>query len=67
MHRLDSLWRRLRALEPTPPRITAWPPKEGSFTFWLWDSIGRPGERRSYWQMYQESAEQFWKDQNGKT
>jgi hypothetical protein len=66
MGRFESLYRRLRRLEPIAPRIHPWPPKEGTFSYCLWDAIGKPEERRSYWSMYQERAEAFWKDQNGK-
>jgi len=56
--RFSSLLRRLRALEPASAR--PWPPTEDSFSYWLWDALGRPCERRSYADMYLDRAKQFW-------
>jgi hypothetical protein len=58
--RFSSLLRRLRVLEPASARQRPWPPTEGSFSYWLWDALGRPCERRSYVDMYLDRAKQFW-------
>ena len=61
---IRSLKRRLEKLEQRlVSREGPWPPVPGSMTFWIWDAIGRPGERRGYWSMYEDVARQFWKDQ----
>jgi len=61
--RFENLQKRIvsleqRAIQALPP----WPPKEGSFTHHLWDSLGRFGERRGFMEMYQERAANFWRD-----
>ncbi len=56
-HRLEKLEHRLIS------RVGPWPPEEGSITYWLWRACGQPGERQSYWSMYQQRAKEFWKDQ----
>ena len=52
---------RLEALEALLfSEKSPWPPASGSLSFWLWDAIGRPGERRAYLDMYLASATKFW-------
>lgn len=55
--RLDRLEKAIFCTMPGP-----WPPAEGSFGFWLWIALGKPQERRSFTDMYQERAKQFWRD-----
>lgn len=56
--RLDRLEQAIVDSMPGP-----WPPTEGSFGFLLWDSIGRPLERRGYMDMYLQSAKNFYEEQ----
>jgi hypothetical protein len=66
MSRFSYLLNRLQRLEPTPARITPWPPAAHTFTYQLWVACGKPEERQSYWQMYAQMAKDCWKDQNDK-
>lgn len=60
---IRALRRRLEALESRIiKRSGPWPPAEGSFSYWLWTALGKPQERRSFTDMYQERAKQFWRD-----
>ena len=64
---IRALRRRLEALEShIIKRSGPWPPAEGSFSYWLWDAIGRPGERRGFVDMYMQRAADFWKEQHDK-
>jgi hypothetical protein len=65
--RFSSLLRRLRALEPASARPRPWPPTEGSFSYWLWDALGRLGERRSYADMYLDFGIMFLKRRGGQS
>ena len=65
--KFDSLKNRIAALEnriieALPP----WPPTEGSFSYCLWQKLGKPGERHGFMEMYKQRAADFWRDQNGK-
>lgn len=54
LHRLEALERQIIA------RGGPWPPEEHTFSHYLWDAIGRPGERHSFSDMYQTSSRRFW-------
>jgi len=60
--KFNYLLTRLAGLERGLPRGLPWPPREGSFTFLLWDRLGRPGERRCFMGMYLENAEKFYEE-----
>jgi len=58
---IRQLRKRLAALEShIIKRFGPWPPSSGSLSFWLWETIGRPEERRAYLDMYLASAAKFW-------
>lgn len=62
--RFDYIQRRLADLEQRiVSREGPWPPEPGSFSYLLWDALGRPEKRLSYMDMYMESARRFWEDQ----
>ena len=62
MSRFEHLLNRLRRLEPAPSKPSPWPPTEGSFSYLLWDGLGRPGERQGFMSMYMETARRFWEE-----
>jgi hypothetical protein len=58
---IRQLKRRLEALEHHAfARLGPWPPQEHTFSYHMWQSLGRPQERVSFWTMYEARAEQFW-------
>lgn len=62
MRGLDALKARVRRLSPDPPRITPWPPKEGSFSFCMWERLGRPAEKMSFTEMLEATSEKVWSE-----
>jgi hypothetical protein len=62
MSRFDLLLNRLQRLESDAVDNSPWPPKEGTFAYFLWMNVGKPKERIGYWDMYMARAKQFWED-----
>lgn len=59
--RFDCFQRRLERLEARLINCSGpWPPAEGSFSYLLWDALGRPEERRGFMSMYLESAQRIY-------
>jgi hypothetical protein len=60
---IRQLKRRLEALEHHAfARLGPWPPEAHTFDYHLWQVLGEPCERQSFWSMYQDRAEQFWRN-----
>lgn len=60
MSRLESLRRRVAALERAIPEPAPWPPALGTMGYCLWQELGEPIERMSFMDMYLEQARLFW-------
>lgn len=59
--RFDCVQRRLERLEARLiDSAGPWPPAEGSFSYLLWDALGRPVERLGFMEMYLARAADFW-------
>ena len=56
--RLDRLEQAIADSVPGP-----WPPEPGSFSYLLWDGLGRPLERQGFMSMYMQSAQNFYEEQ----
>lgn len=60
--KLDSLRKRLTALEACLPKPESWPPEEGSFNWCLYEKLGRPVDRMPFMDMYLAVAEKVWNE-----
>jgi hypothetical protein len=57
---LKSFKKRLNALEPYIPETAPWPPDEGSLSWCLYQSLGRPVARMDFMDMYLEVSKKVW-------
>ena len=60
--KIESIKKRIAHLEPEPIPPLEWPPRQGSFSYCIWESLGKPMEpRRSFDEFYNLMAEVVWK------
>lgn len=65
MSRINGLKVRLQALEARLIEQSGpWPPAEGSFSYLLWDALGRPEEWCSYLDMYMQASQKFYEGEH---
>jgi hypothetical protein len=60
MKGLEALRRRLECLKAAIPKLEPWPPEEGSFSWCLYEKLGKPAEKMEYFDMYFAVAEAVW-------
>lgn len=63
MSQLESLKRRISALESCLPEPTPWPPAPGTFGLLLWQDLGKPTERMGFMEMYLASAKKVFSNE----
>lgn len=60
MKGIDELRRRLESLKAAIPKPEPWPPEEGSFSWCLYEKLGKPAMETRLFDMYTAVAEKVW-------
>lgn len=60
MKGLKDIRQRIESLKAAIPKSEPWPPEEGSFSWCLYEKLGRPAAEMRHFDMYFAVAEKVW-------